>query len=240
MALIKCPECGGEVSDKAPQCIHCGYPLQQEVQVNEPADELAVETADAEPGVEPVIEPGAEPFAKPAQTTAKPKSKRKMIVGIVAAVLAMLMVAGAVWYFVGNSLSADEQYVVDVLKQYKSSLKDPDSMILRGDILFVRDYDKSNYTIFTASGNNSYGASVTSMPMFKDKRYAGDYYNEPSLKLEDYGDYSEYLLWSDAAYPLLRWNIEGEKAQASLKCSFIGLIDGAKIARAVGCKYKSE
>ncbi len=28
MALIKCPECGGQVSDKAPACIHCGYPLQ--------------------------------------------------------------------------------------------------------------------------------------------------------------------------------------------------------------------
>ena len=27
MALIKCPECGKEVSDKAKQCIHCGYPL---------------------------------------------------------------------------------------------------------------------------------------------------------------------------------------------------------------------
>ena len=27
MALIKCPECGKEVSDKAAQCIHCGYPL---------------------------------------------------------------------------------------------------------------------------------------------------------------------------------------------------------------------
>lgn len=27
MALIKCPECGNEVSDKAIACIHCGYPL---------------------------------------------------------------------------------------------------------------------------------------------------------------------------------------------------------------------
>lgn len=27
MALIMCPECGGKVSDKAPQCIHCGFPL---------------------------------------------------------------------------------------------------------------------------------------------------------------------------------------------------------------------
>ena len=27
MALIICPECGREISDKAPWCIHCGYPL---------------------------------------------------------------------------------------------------------------------------------------------------------------------------------------------------------------------
>lgn len=29
MALIKCPECGKEISDKASACIHCGYPLQK-------------------------------------------------------------------------------------------------------------------------------------------------------------------------------------------------------------------
>ena len=28
MALIKCPECGKEISDKSAQCIHCGYPIQ--------------------------------------------------------------------------------------------------------------------------------------------------------------------------------------------------------------------
>ena len=27
MALIRCPECGKEVSDKSKVCIHCGYPL---------------------------------------------------------------------------------------------------------------------------------------------------------------------------------------------------------------------
>lgn len=29
MALIKCPECGKEVSEKAELCIHCGYPIAQ-------------------------------------------------------------------------------------------------------------------------------------------------------------------------------------------------------------------
>ena len=27
MALIKCPECEKEISDKSKQCIHCGFPL---------------------------------------------------------------------------------------------------------------------------------------------------------------------------------------------------------------------
>lgn len=30
MALIKCPECGNDVSDKAIKCPRCGYPLKQE------------------------------------------------------------------------------------------------------------------------------------------------------------------------------------------------------------------
>lgn len=30
MALIKCPECGKEISDKSKQCIHCGYPLSDD------------------------------------------------------------------------------------------------------------------------------------------------------------------------------------------------------------------
>ncbi len=29
MALIRCPECGKEVSDQAKACIHCGYPLAE-------------------------------------------------------------------------------------------------------------------------------------------------------------------------------------------------------------------
>lgn len=26
MAMIKCPECGKEISDKSPKCIYCGCP----------------------------------------------------------------------------------------------------------------------------------------------------------------------------------------------------------------------
>lgn len=36
MALIRCPECGREVSSQAPACPSCGYPLQ--AQVPQPSD----------------------------------------------------------------------------------------------------------------------------------------------------------------------------------------------------------
>lgn len=28
MSLIRCPECGKEISDKSDKCIHCGFPLR--------------------------------------------------------------------------------------------------------------------------------------------------------------------------------------------------------------------
>lgn len=34
MALIACPECAREVSDQAPACIHCGFPLQPRAPVD--------------------------------------------------------------------------------------------------------------------------------------------------------------------------------------------------------------
>ena len=32
MAIVSCPECGQNVSEKAEKCIHCGYPLDSVVQ----------------------------------------------------------------------------------------------------------------------------------------------------------------------------------------------------------------
>lgn len=32
MALIKCSECGKEISDKADVCMNCGNPIQKEIE----------------------------------------------------------------------------------------------------------------------------------------------------------------------------------------------------------------
>ena len=50
MALIKCPECGREISDKAVSCPGCGYPMQDMVQDNRSdLDKLVDEICDRNP-----------------------------------------------------------------------------------------------------------------------------------------------------------------------------------------------
>lgn len=44
MALIKCPECGKEISDKAPACIHCGFPLSLLNESSEIKEKVEVKT----------------------------------------------------------------------------------------------------------------------------------------------------------------------------------------------------
>lgn len=43
MALIKCPECGKEISDKSDKCIHCGYPLKKNTIINSKEYDLSGE-----------------------------------------------------------------------------------------------------------------------------------------------------------------------------------------------------
>ena len=40
MSLIKCPECGKEISDKSKVCIHCGFPLHEEPVKEKPIEIL--------------------------------------------------------------------------------------------------------------------------------------------------------------------------------------------------------
>lgn len=89
MALIKCPECGKEVSDKAEVCIHCGYPLKLQ------------EAAKEEDGPETVKE---EP--KPEGTAGKqePAKKQGRISSTLLAVIVMIVLCVA-GYWMMNRLA---------------------------------------------------------------------------------------------------------------------------------------
>ena len=45
MAIINCPECGKEISDKSETCIHCGYPLKESMSEEAPKEKDSDEQA---------------------------------------------------------------------------------------------------------------------------------------------------------------------------------------------------
>ena len=68
MALIICPECGKEISDKAECCIHCGYPLGEMNEEPEKEDrywEVDPEEFSSEKDADGVAGPEAEEMSGP-------------------------------------------------------------------------------------------------------------------------------------------------------------------------------
>ena len=134
MALINCPECGQEVSNLAPTCIHCGYPLNEE-QVDIVSQQ--VDTA-----------------------ANKPKSihltkKKKIIIAICCITLLLI------GYFSLFHLGDEEQYTYDLVIANISSFKSPKQVdILSGTAGWMEE-DHEPYAFVCISATNSYGAEVT-------------------------------------------------------------------------------
>lgn len=103
MALIKCPECGQDVSDKAEICPHCGIKIAGNVNV----------VPQEEPTVQPVAPQGDKPKGK--------KSKKVLIASFCVA----LAIVGAGYYFYNDSQSAKEQ------EDYEYAMLSDDPMVLQ-------------------------------------------------------------------------------------------------------------
>lgn len=84
MALITCPECHGQVSDKAAVCPHCGYPLPS----------YQTDSTKMEPCV-PITPAEAEPT--PYKRTVPPAKKQKTGVIVAAVLLVLLSVVFVFW-----------------------------------------------------------------------------------------------------------------------------------------------
>lgn len=46
MALINCPECGGQISEKATECVHCGAILKEESMIEKSCPECGAALSD--------------------------------------------------------------------------------------------------------------------------------------------------------------------------------------------------
>lgn len=90
MALIKCPECGREISDTADHCVHCGYPMKKAVNENQEAQNLTVES----------------------QAVGKsPQSKGKLIAILMVAALVIGVIGGVAFTRSGSAKKALERKI---------------------------------------------------------------------------------------------------------------------------------
>ena len=99
MALIKCPECGKEISDRAGTCPNCGYPIE-ETKKKEAADETAVkeekETKQQKNKEQAEKELSQEQKEKGTPNSKKPFPKKAVIA--IAVILVIVLAAGIGYY----------------------------------------------------------------------------------------------------------------------------------------------
>lgn len=90
MALISCPECGKEVSDKADVCIHCGYGIKEHfirIKQEEEAERKRVELVNKKEELGKRIEARL----KTIQMPPKPKMPKSLYVGLICVCLSLIL-----------------------------------------------------------------------------------------------------------------------------------------------------
>ena len=99
MALIKCPECNREISDKVKNCPHCGYPLTKSED-----DTQKVEISSVNIKI-------------------KEKNKRKIVLTIIIICCVILGIIGGVQLYKNQKAKADSQKYEEMVKSYIDNIK---------------------------------------------------------------------------------------------------------------------
>ena len=213
---VYCEKCGAVLSADHVFCPKCGHKIGES---NDPTENEQTEPAPSETG--------------------RKKKKTKWIVGLVLGIAAVAAIVIVFITISGNVLNEDEKYVCSVISRYKNVLKDPDSLIIRGDILYVEDLKSDKYIFFNASANNSYGAKVTSCPMYKGYSYLGDYSDDYEEMDDD-----KKLGFLYASRILAMWNFVMKVAGVPLTkedgYNSVEEISGKKIAAKLRCEWRES
>ena len=105
MALIKCPECGKEVSDNASSCPNCGFPIKEK-------ETLATANIEDNDDIE----------SPPKSQT--PKKKHGCLVGCLSVIIASVVFVGVMLTIANNSTKIWDSTVVTGIETNKEAKQD--------------------------------------------------------------------------------------------------------------------
>lgn len=186
MAMIKCPKCKNDISDKSTKCVHCGYIINEEPKV------LCEECgAEINPNDEICNKCGC-PIKKKEETeeVAKVKivtgiSKKKVILGIII----LLLIGGTIFGGISYKNYSDKKKAEEISEQYKSNLRTVTYKMLDGaakaescgnlirkvwsnSIWKESNSETDKYTKKNGKFNEDFNASITALfadPNFSEK-----------------------------------------------------------------------
>jgi type II secretory pathway pseudopilin PulG len=192
MALIKCPECSKEISDKVKNCPHCGYPLKE----NE-GDPQKVEVSSI------------------SFKSKDPTKRKKIITGIV---VVLIIIIGAVFIINYQQTKAEEQAALELEEQQRQERNQYiDSLNLVTDTMYFAASEAENLLNLTARVwfNTIYQESDPETNKYTIKEF---YYEDGKTSYSDYHfeddfNYSLNKLYSDTE---IKKNIEEMKESERL------------------------
>lgn len=226
MAMITCPECGKEISDKSKKCIHCGKILEEEVVPKKFCSECGKEVE-----IDALECPYCGcPLDEDEKELKQQKLKKVKKIGIVVAIIAVIaIIVGVILNIIKTGLNEDEQLAYQNAVELQGMLKNPDSFKLYDEFFILKHYDDDGnmdytYTIFEYGGTNGYGALTTDEAVFRDGEYIMDYADEP-----DEDDYN-YMKELEAKANLALYVLSGGDSDTWEKVD----IDVEKIKKKMG------
>lgn len=168
---------------------------------------------------------------------AVPKKGKNLKMAI--AIGLVFVAAVAIWlsFF---SLDSNEKIALEYIEDYQKMLKDPDSLVLRSDIIYIWTGDEGLdfYYYFTASANNSFGAPVTATEVMHNRKYLCSVEEFDAVLDTPVREWDETTIEISRAHRLFyEWLAYGENMceQDDTVVSAM-LIDGTKIARRLGVR----
>lgn len=138
MALIKCPECGQEISDKAKTCIHCGKVFveeeyEKEIRCSECGEILSEMDEICQNCGCPVENKIDDGIVKPQQVEVASikmaQKTKKIIIGIIITII--ICISGGVGYKIYSDKKAEQEYQASY-NAYIDDLKKVNALMLEG------------------------------------------------------------------------------------------------------------
>ena len=154
---------------------------------------------------------------------------RYMVIGVIA-----LIVVLTIFIVNANSLKDYEKIGYYHAQNLKVKLKNPDSMIIYNDIVYIGHYTKdeehTSYTFINYGGENSYGAIVKNTAIYIN----GSYFANTDAEEDDFDNLHDYVIYTSAKFVLATYNLVGINCD-KFKDAYV--IDRKEVARKLNVSY---